>query len=303
MNSFSMIFKKGVSFEDRIFVFLIYGIMTIALLIAVYPLILVVSSSFSSPDAVVNGKVVLFPVEFTLEAYEAVFEYKAIWSGYRNTIFIAVVGTVLNVFLTLMLAYPLSRKSLYGRRQITFLLTFTMMFNAGLIPTYMMMQNLSLVGSRWAVIVLGLLPVRNVILARTFYAETMGQDLIEAAKIDGASEYVILWKIVMPLSKAILAVIALFTFVDFWNEFFNSMIYLNTSAKYPLQLVLREILMLNQIDPSVMSVDPDTMTALQGMAELLKYAIIVVSSLPVMCLFPFAQKYFVRGVMTGAVKG
>ncbi|MFI3213275.1 MAG: carbohydrate ABC transporter permease [Eubacteriales bacterium] len=303
MNSFSTVFKKGVSFEDRIFVFLIYAIMTIAFCIAVYPLILVVSSSFSSPDAVVNGRVILFPVEFTLEAYEAVFEYKAIWSGYRNTIFISTVGTVLNVLLTLMLAYPLSRKSLYGRRQITFLLTFTMMFSAGLIPTYMLMQNLSLVGSRWAVIVLGLLPVRNVILARTFYAETMGQDLIEAAKIDGASEYVILWKIVMPLSKAILAVIALFTFVDFWNEFFNSMIYLNTSAKYPLQLVLREILMLNQIDPSVMAVDPDTMTALQGMAELLKYAIIVVSSLPVMCLFPFAQKYFVRGVMTGAVKG
>ncbi|WP_044149987.1 carbohydrate ABC transporter permease [Candidatus Epulonipiscium viviparus] len=303
MNSFSSIFKKGLSFEDRVFVFMVYFIMLCAAVVAIYPLIYVVSASFSSPDAVSNGQVIFLPVDFSLEAYKAVFEYKDIWSGYANTIFIAITGTVLNVFLTLMIAYPISRKSLFGRKQITFLLTFTMMFSAGMIPTYLLMQNLGLVGSRMAVIILGLLPVRNVILARTFYMQTIGSELIEAAKIDGATEYKIMWQIIMPLSKSILAVIALFTFVDYWNEFFNSLIYLNDSSKYPLQLVLREILTLNTIDPSVMPLDPETMNAVQGMSELLKYAIIVVSSVPVMCLFPFAQKYFVRGVMTGAVKG
>ncbi len=303
MNTFSSIFKGYVSKEDKVFVFFVHAVLFCAGIIAIYPLLYVVSSSFSSPDAVVNGRVFLLPVDFSLEAYKAVFEYQDIWVGYGNTIFYATVGTVINVVLTLMLAYPLSRKSLFGRKKLMFLLTFTMMFHAGMIPTYMLMQNLGLVNTRFVVILLGLLPVRNVILACTFYRQSIGNELIEAAKIDGATEYTILIRIIAPLSKAILAVIALFTFVDYWNEFFNSMIYLNDSAKYPLQLVLREILIMNNIDPSVTPMDPETMDALYGITELLKYAIIVVSSLPVMCLFPFAQKHFVRGVMTGAVKG
>lgn len=303
MNDFTDVFKKRLSFGDRLFVFWVYAILFFAGVVALYPLLYVVSSSFSSPEAVTSGKVFLWPVDFSLEAYKAVFEYKDIWTGYANTIFYATVGTVINVLLTLMIAYPLSRKKLYGRKQITFLLTFTMMFNAGMIPTYMLMRDLSLVNTRAVIIVLGLLQVRNVILARTFYQETIADELIEAAKIDGATEYRILFSIIAPLSKAILAVIALFTFVDYWNEFFNSMIYLNDQSKYPLQLVLREILIMNNIDPSVTPMDPETMDVLYGITELLKYAIIVVSSLPIMCLFPFAQKHFVRGVMSGAVKG
>ncbi len=303
MNSFNLVFKKGVSTSDRVFVFLVYAIIAFAGLVALYPLIYVVSASFSSADALINGEVVLFPVDFSLEAYKMVFEYNDVWTGYANTIFITLIGTTLNVILTLMLAYPLSRKSLFGRKQLTFLLTFTMMFSAGLIPTYLLMDDLGLVGSRFAIILLGLLPVRNVILARTFYKETIGDELIEAAKIDGANEYVILLQIVAPLSKAILAVIALFTFVDFWNEFFNSMIYLRDLEYYPLQLILREILMMANIDPTVMPLDPETQNALEGMSELLKYAVIVVSSVPVMCIFPLVQKHFVRGVMSGAVKG
>ncbi len=303
MNNFSSIFKGYVAKEDKIFIFIVHTVLFFAGVVALYPLLYVVSSSFSSPEAVVSGQVFLWPVDFSLEAYKAVFEYQDIWAGYANTIFYATVGTVLNVALTLMLAYPLSRKSLFGGKKLMLLLTFTMMFNAGMIPTYMLMQNLNLINTRFVIILLGLLPVRNIILACTFYRQTIGTEIVEAAKIDGATEYTILIRIIAPLSKAILAVIALFTFVDYWNEFFTSMIYLNDSAKYPLQLVLREILIMNNIDPSVTPMDPETMDALYGITELLKYAIIVVSSLPVMCMFPFAQKHFVRGVMSGAVKG
>lgn len=303
MAAITKVAGKRMSTGDKIFKVFVYTLSALVALVAIYPMLYVLSSSFSSPDAVTSGRVVLFPVEFTLDAYKAILEYKDVWVGYANTIFYAVIGTVINVVFTVMTAYPLSRKSLFGNKQITFLLTFTLMFNAGLIPTYMLMKNMGMVNTRSVVILLGLMGVKNIILARTFYGQTISNELIEAAKIDGANEFQILMKIVVPLSKAIIAVIALYTFVDYWNEFFNSMIYLNDDSKYPLQLILREILIMNTIDPSVTPVDPATMNVMFGMSELLKYAVIVVASLPIMCLYPLAQKYFVKGVMVGAVKG
>ncbi len=296
-------FERHATTRDKIFVSFNYFILLLAGIVTLYPLIYVVSSSLSSSDAVIAGKVFLLPVDFTLEAYKAVFEYQDIWTGYSNTIINAVSGTTINIFLTLMIAYPLSRPDLFGRRLITFLLTFTMMFNAGIIPTYLLMDSLHLVNTRFAVILLGLLNVRNIILARSFYTQSIGKELIEAAKIDGANEFQVMVRIIAPLSKAILAVIGLFTFVDYWNEFFNSLIYLNDSSLYPLQLFLRQILVMGNIDPSAAMVDQETLEKIVGMAELLKFAVIVVATLPIMCIYPFAQKFFVKGVMSGAVKG
>ncbi len=297
------LFEKHATAGDKVFVSINYFLLLLAGIVTLYPLIYVVSSSLSSSDAVIAGEVFLLPVEFTLEAYKAVFEYQDIWTGYGNTIINAVTGTALNIALTVMIAYPISRPDLFGRRFITFALTFTMMFNAGIIPTYLLMDDLGLVNTRAAVIILGLLNVRNIILARSFYTSSIGQELIEASKIDGANEFHIMTRIIVPLSKAILAVIGLFTFVDYWNEFFNSLIYLNDSSLYPLQLFLRQILVMGNIDTSSAMVDQDTLEKIVGMAELLKFAVIVVATLPIMCIYPFAQKFFVKGVMAGAVKG
>lgn len=297
------IFEANSTGTDKIFTILNYILLSFLGVITLYPILYVLSSSFSSTDAVASGKVVLFPVDFSLDGYKAVFEYKDIWLGYGNTIFYTVVGTALNIILSLLLAYPLSRNDLYGRKQITFLLTLTMLFNAGLIPTYLLMSDLNLINTRFVVILLGLLTVRNIILARSFYQSSIGNELVEAAKIDGATEWQILGMVIIPLSKPIIAVLALFTMVEYWNEFFTSMIYLNDKGKYPLQLFLREILVMNNIDPSVMAVDMKTMEAMYGLHELLKYAVIVVASLPIMMIYPFIQKFFVRGVMDGAIKG
>ncbi len=297
------IFERHSSTRDKIFVSINYILLLLATIITLYPLLYVVSSSFSSSDAVIAGEVFLLPVDFTIEAYQAVYEYKDIWTGYGNTIINAVTGTTLNIMLTVLIAYPISRPDLYGKKLITFLLTFTMMFNAGIIPTYLLMDDLGLVNTRFAVILLGLLNVRNIILARSFYTQSIGKELIEAAKIDGANEFQVMTRIIVPLSKAILAVIGLFTFVDYWNEFFNSLIYLNDSSLYPLQLFLRQILVMGNIDTSSAMVDQETLERIVGMAELLKFAVIVVATLPIMCIYPFAQKFFVKGVMEGAVKG
>ncbi len=296
-------FDRHATTKDKFFVSFNYLILFFAGVVTLYPLIYVVSSSLSSSDAVVAGKVFLLPVDFTLEAYKAVFEYQDIWTGYGNTIINAVVGTTINIAATVMIAYPISRPDLFGKRFITFALTFTMMFNAGIIPTYLLMDSIGVVNTRIPVILLGLLNVRNIILARSFYTSSIGQELIEAAKIDGANEFQVMAKIIVPLSKAILAVVGLFTFVDYWNEFFNSLIYLNDSSLYPLQLFLRQILVMGNIDTSSAMVDQDTLEKIVGMAELLKFAVIVVATLPIMCLYPFAQKFFVKGVMAGAVKG
>lgn len=297
------IFEANATGVDKVFTVINYVVLSLLGIVTLYPILYVVSSSFSSTEAVAAGQVFLLPVDFSLDGYKAVFEYKDIWLGYGNTIFYTVVGTIVNVILSLLLAYPLSRKDLFGCKKITFLLTLTMLFNAGLIPTYLLMSDLHLINTRFVVILLGLLTVRNIILARSFYQSSIGNDLIEAAKIDGATEWQVFGMIIIPLSKPIIAVLALFTMVEYWNEFFTSMIYLNDKGKYPLQLFLREILVMNNIDPSVMAVDMETMEAMYGLHELLKYSVIVVASLPIMMIYPFIQKFFVRGVMDGAIKG
>ncbi|KRF43756.1 carbohydrate ABC transporter permease [Paenibacillus sp. Soil787] len=287
---------------DRLFLLGIYMLLTVVLIVVLFPLIFIISSSFSSPQAVVSGKVWLFPVEFTLEGYKAVFRNPQIVSGYMNSLIYAVAGTAVNVALTVMLAYPLARKTFYGRNFIMVLLVITMMFDGGLIPFYLVVKNLHLLDSRWAMILPGAMAVFQVIVARTFFQTTIPDEIAEAAELDGCSDIRFITSIVLPLSKPILAVLTLMYAVGHWNAYFDALIFLKSPNLFPLQIVLRNILILNTIDPTMVS-KVDQMLAQQGLKDLLKYSLIVVASAPVLIIYPFVQKHFVKGVMIGSLKG
>ncbi|MFD0696733.1 carbohydrate ABC transporter permease [Paenibacillus sp. GCM10027628] len=287
---------------DKWFLFGVYVFLTLVLAAVLFPLLFIVSSSFSSPQAVVSGKVWLLPVDFSLEGYKAVFRDPHIVQGYWNSLIYTVGGTFVNVALTVMMAYPLARKTFYGRNFIMVLLVLTMMFEAGLIPTYLVVKNLHLLDSRLAMIIPGAIAVFQVIVARTFFQTTIPDELAEAAELDGCSDIKFMLSVVLPLSKPILAVLTLMYAVSNWNAYFDAMIYLKTPSLFPLQIVLRNILILNTIDPSMIA-DVKTLLAQQGLKDLLKYSLIVVASLPVLMIYPFVQKYFVKGVMIGSLKG
>lgn len=288
--------------EDKVFYTVVNVFIGIICLSMLYPLIFIVSSSFSSAEAVSTGKVVFLPVDFSLEGYKAVFENASIWTGYRNTVIYTVAGTIINVVMTMLAAYPLSRRGLPGKGLIMFLFTFTMLFSGGMMPTFILMRDLKLLNTPWAMLIPGAISVYNMIITRTYLQNTIPDELLEAAKIDGCNDFRYFRSIVLPLSKAVIAVITLYYAVEHWNSYFSAFLYLNTKELFPLQLFLRDILISNTIDPSQL-VDPELMAAKQGMADLLKYSLIVVSTAPIMCLYPFVQKYFIRGVMIGSVKG
>lgn len=288
-------------FGDRVFVGCIYFLLALVLVVVCYPLIFIVSSSFSSPAAVSQGRVWLLPVEPSLAGYYAVFNNSKIMLGYGNSAFYAVMGTIIGVSLTVMLAYPLSRKDFYGRNVIMMVLVFTLLFSGGLIPTYMLIKSLHLLDTRWVMIVPGAVAVFQVIIARTFFQTTIPDELAEAAEIDGCSDVKFITAIVLPLSKPILAVMSLMYAVGFWNSYFDALIYLKDPNLFPLQLVLRSLIVLNTQDPSMMQ-DASKFAERQGLAELLKYSLIVVASLPVLIIYPFVQKHFVKGVLIGSLK-
>lgn len=294
--------KISESNGDKIFNIVNYTILSIFFLVVLYPLVYIVSASFSSTEAVISGKVWLWPVEPGLQGYKAVFEYKAIWSGFRNSLFYAVVGTALNVALTVIAAYPLARKDFVGRNIIMFLFVFTIMFSGGLIPTYLLVRNLGFLDTVWAMIFPTALSVFNVIITRTYFQTNIPQEMLEAAQVDGCNDFTFLRKIVIPLSGPIVAVITLFYAVNHWNSYFNALLYLKDRELFPLQLVLRSILIQNQIDPS-MVINEEDLIARQGLADLLKYSLIVVATVPVLIIYPFVQKHFVKGVMIGSIKG
>ena len=267
-----------------------------------YPCIYVISASFSTGTAVQSGKVILFPVDFSLEGYRTVFHTQTVWLGFKNSLFYTLVGTLINITMTLTAAYCLSRHDLYGRNFIMLLFTFTMFFNGGMIPHYILVQKLGFLNTVWALLIPGAIGVYNLIVCKTFIQNTIPTDLLEAAQIDGCSDFMYFIRIVLPLSKAIIAVLVLFYGVRHWNSYFSAMIYLNDKNLYPLTLFLREILMADQIDPSTVS-DPEMQAKLAQSAGVIKYALIVVSMVPVLLIYPFIQKYFVKGVMIGSVKG
>ena len=294
--------RKGLT-QDRVVYFINYVMLTVLLVVVLYPLIYIVSCSFSSGDALVSGKVKLFPVAPTLQSYKAVFKYQSIWTGYKNSIIYAFVGTIISMVLTLFAAYPLSRNDFRGKKFFTVIILFTMMFSGGLIPTYLLIKNLKMMDTIWAVVLPGAVSAYNISVARTFFANTIPRELQEAAEMDGCSDFRFFTKIVIPLSTPIIAVLSLWVVVGLWNSYFGPMIYLNSQNKYPLQLVLRRILLLSQVNLNQSNIDPEMIRKNQYLGEMLKYGTIIISTLPLMIIYPFVQKYFVKGVMIGSVKG
>jgi multiple sugar transport system permease protein/putative aldouronate transport system permease protein len=262
----------------------------------------IVAASFSDPQAVIAGNVWFWPVRPTLRGYEAVFKNPKLMTGFYNSFFYMIVGTLVNLIMTLLCAYPLTRKQFGARNVLSALMVFTMYFSGGMVPIYMVVKKLGLIDTRLAMIIPAALSVWNVILCRTYIVSVIPEALYESASLDGCSPLRFLIFIVAPLSTPILAVLALYYGVAHWNTYFNALIYLNRTELAPLQIVLREILVLSKIDPAMIA-DARELAAKQGLTDLLKYSVIVVGSVPVMLIYPFVQKYFVKGVMIGAVKG
>ncbi|MUG71952.1 carbohydrate ABC transporter permease [Paenibacillus validus] len=289
--------------NDLIFDILNYFVLSVIALIVLYPLYFVFIASISNPTTVLNGEMWIWPKGITMEGYSRILQEGSIWRGYQNTILYTSVGTVINVLFTVLAGYALSRKDLYGRNTIMVYLLITMFFSGGLIPTYLVIKKLHLINTMWALILPKAVSLFNVIIARSFFQDTIPNELLEQAKIDGCSDITFFAKIVLPLSKAIIAVLALFYAVGYWNSFFDALIYLGDESKYPLQLVLRNILVIQNELASQFVTDVESAEVQQRVASLLKYGVIVIASLPLLIVYPFIQRYFVKGVMIGSVKG
>ena len=287
--------KVGQTRMDRTFDIMNYVILTICFLVVAYPLYFVVIASISDPVDVNAGRVILYPVKTTMDGYRRILEYKSFFTGYRNTLVYTGVGTLVNMLLTVPAAYALSRKDLVGRNFFMMMIAFTMIFSAGLIPTYLHIRDLGLIDTMWALILPGAVSTWNLIVARTFFQQSIPDDLLEAAQLDGATNAQFFAQIVLPLSKSILAVLVLFYAVGHWNTYSNALYYIISDDKRPLQLVLRSILFENTMGDMVE--DASNLAAQQRLGDLIKYGIIIASSLPLMILYPFLQRYFIQGVI------
>lgn len=286
------------AWSDRVFYFFTILMMVIAFIITLYPFLYVLSMSLSDKVSVMRQEIWLYPVGLNLGAYQKVFAEKAIWTAYGNTIFYTVFGTAINVVMTTMLAYPLSRKKFMGKNLVAMFVTFTMLFSGGMIPSFLLIKNLGLYNSRWAMLIPGAISVYNMILARTFFAG-LPDSLNEAAAIDGAGDLTILLKIVIPISKPILAVLTLFYAVAHWNTYFSALLYLPDLDLQPLQMYLVRLLVQNQ---QLMADAGQDALELAVNAMQTKYATIIAVIVPILCVYPFLQKYFAQGVMIGAIK-
>ncbi|CAM3280044.1 putative aldouronate transport system permease protein [Paenibacillus catalpae] len=289
-------------FGDRVLLVTIYVLLGALTLTVLYPLLYILSSSLSSPNAVVSGQVWLYPVEFSLKAYKSIFQSSQLMLGYYNSIVYTVVGTFINVSFTVLMAFPLSQRMMAGRKYIMILMMITMFFSGGLIPTYLLVKNLHLLDTRWALWLPSAFSVFQVIIARTFFMSSIPTELQEAAQMDGCRDTRYLWSIVLPLSKPILAVMTLMYAVGHWNAYFDALIYLRSEHLFPLQYVLRNMLILNAADPEMLANTAQKLRD-QGFEQVLKYALIVVACVPVLIMYPFVQKHFVKGVMIGSLKG
>ncbi|MBS5679959.1 MAG: carbohydrate ABC transporter permease [Clostridiales bacterium] len=284
--------------RDRIFLNVLLAISVIILIIELYPLVYVVSASFSSSDAISRGQVYLLPVEFSLDGYKMLSKNKDILTGFTNSVLYLIVGTSINMLLTVALAYPLSRKELPFRNMLTLFIVFTMYVQGGLIPTYLQVSRMNLVDTLWGLILPNAIITTNMIIMRTYFQTSLPESLHEAAVLDGCNYTCYLLKIVLPLSLPILAVVGLYYAVGHWNNYFDALIYLRSRDKQSLQLVLRDILLANQVNSGDGSYSESS-----KLGVTIKYSVIVVSCIPMMIAYPFVQKFFVKGVMIGALKG
>lgn len=292
--------------EDVIFDTVIFIILTLILFVVAYPLYWVIISSFSDPTAVSAGKVLLRPMGFTLKGYAEVFKNSQVMRGFFNSIVITVVGVCVNLAVTLPTAYALSRDNFSGKKPITVFYMITMFFGGGMIPTYLVVKNLHLLNTIWALVLPGCLSVYNMIVARTFFKSNISEELYEAGEIDGCTQSRFFFQIALPLSKAIIAIMVLYYGVGHWNSYFSALLYISDQDKYPLQLVLRNILITNQTALSQTATTAAARAALQEQQQLIdvmKYSLIIISSVPVLIMYPLVQKHFVKGVMIGSVKG
>jgi putative aldouronate transport system permease protein len=293
---------KGRSRADLLFDVINYSFLTVLLLAVLYPLIFIVSASISNPDLVNAGRLWLWPKDITFEGYARIFNDSSIGLGYRNSLTYTLIGTTINVTLTLTAGYALSRSDLVGRGGFTFLIVFTMFFSGGLIPTYLVVKQLGMLDTVWAMVLPNAVSAFNVIVARTFFQSTIPKELLEAAVTDGCSNTRFFLRIALPLSLPIVAVLTLFSAVGHWNSYFPALIYLNRDELMPLQIVLRNILIASQVSDSIVG-DMASSADQQRTVDIVKYGIIIVACLPVLVLYPFLQKYFVSGVMIGSLKG
>lgn len=285
---------------DKLFLTTIYILLSLVVIAVIYPLIFIISSSISSPAAVTSGQVWLWPVDISFKGFKVLLNTPEIITGYGNSIFYTAAGTFISVVLTIMIAYPLSRRGFFGRNTLMMIITFTMIFSGGLIPTYMVVKELHLIDTRWALLIPNAIWVWQVIIARSFFQSSIPEELLEASEIDGCSDMRFVWSVVIPLSKPIIAVLVLMYAVGQWNAYFDALIYLKSADLFPLQLVLRSIIIQNN---SAGTMDAMKMVERQQLAELLKYALIVIATLPVLVIYPFVQRYFVQGMLVGSVKG
>ena len=292
--------------EDVIFDTVIFIILTLILFVVAYPLYWVIISSFSDPTAVSAGKVLLRPMGFTLKGYAEVFKNSQVMRGFFNSIVITFVGVCVNLAVTLPTAYALSRDNFSGKKPITVFYMITMFFGGGMIPTYLVVKNMQLLNTIWALVLPGCLSVYNMIVARTFFKSNISEELYEAGEIDGCTQSRFFFQIALPLSKAIIAIMVLYYGVGHWNSYFSALLYISDQDKYPLQLVLRNILITNQTALSQTATTAAARAALQEQQQLIdvmKYSLIIISSVPVLIMYPLLQKHFVKGVMIGSVKG
>lgn len=289
------------SLEDKVLLLIGYILLGLFVLAILVPMIYIVVASFMDPITLQNKGIVFDFDKWTLTAYERVMTNSQIWVGFKNAVIYSLVFTVVSVFITLLAAYPMSRSDFKGKGFFNTIFVITMFFGGGLIPTYLLISNLGLLDNMWAIILPGAFSVWNMIIARTYY-QGVPSELQEAAEVDGANELVYFFKILLPVCTPVIAVLALWQFVGMWNSYFDAMIYLNDSAKQPLQLVLRSILIQNKPEAGMIS-DMQSTAERAQLAELLKYATIIISSLPLLVMYPFFQKYFDSGIMAGSVKG
>ena len=290
-----------VSLGDKIFLLCGYTLLALFVAAVIGPVVYIIIASFMDPITLQNKGIVFDLSKWTLTAYERVMTNSQIWTGFFNAVLYSVLFALLSVFITLLCAYPMSRDDFKGKKIFNAIFIITMFFGGGLIPTYLLISNLGLLDSMWAVILPGSFSVWNMIIARTYY-KGIPAELREAADVDGANELVFFFKILLPVCKPLIAVLILWQFVGMWNSYFDAMIYINSANKQPLQLVLRAILIQNEPDPGMIA-DMQSTAQRAQLAELLKYATIIVSSLPLVVMYPFFQKYFDSGIMVGSVKG
>ncbi len=312
MEKLNMKRRKGewaqAGWDDRIFLVVVYTVLILVTFCCLYPMYFTVIASFSDPGAVYTGKVNLWPVGFSTEAYKLVFNDSRIWRGYANSIYYTVVGTLFNLLLTIPGAYALSKRRMYGRSILTTIFIFTMYFGGGMIPYYILLKNMHLLNTRWVLIIGGGVSVYNMVVTRTYFQNNVPESLCEAARIDGASEFGTFLRVVLPISGPIVAVMALYYAVSHWSSYFAGMVYVTDPDIQPLQVVLRKILILNETAyaDAMESGDAALIINAEKRAQVvaaMKYSVVFIASLPMLILYPFIQKHFVRGIMVGSLKG